>query len=174
MLESFLNVAEYKLTDLLSSAGATIGVIIAGTIFLQFVSNKYSELAGRYRELTREYRGSSDGDCRHNLLQTQIRSYRRRLWLLNRGSRVASVALTCFVLAVLAGGLSMAYPPVRVFKWIGSWALGLGLALVGMAVLMHWAESVLAWREVGHEIGDLDDPVKEPIQPAMAFGRGSE
>lgn len=32
MPSSLLHVAEHKLTDLVSSAGATIGVIIAGTI----------------------------------------------------------------------------------------------------------------------------------------------
>lgn len=69
MLENVLNVAEYKLTDLLSSAGATIGVIIAGTIFLQFLNTKYDQLAGRYRELTKEYRSGGNGDCSHSLLQ---------------------------------------------------------------------------------------------------------
>jgi hypothetical protein len=60
-----LAVSDYKLTDLLSTAGATIGIIIAGTIFLQFVNTKYLELSGRYRELACEYRGVPGEHGRH-------------------------------------------------------------------------------------------------------------
>jgi hypothetical protein len=160
MMESVLNVAEYKLTDLLSSAGATIGVIIAGTIFLQFLSTKYLELGVRYRALTSEYR-SGAGDVRHGLLQCQIRAYRRRLRLMNRASWLAAVALLCFIVAVLAGGLSMAYPPVRIFKWVGTAGLGVGLVLIGSALVLELVESILAERDHLEEVGDLDDPVKE-------------
>ncbi len=38
MFATILQISDYKLTDLLSAAGATIGVIIAGTIFLQFLT----------------------------------------------------------------------------------------------------------------------------------------
>src|SRR5689334_16725757 len=83
-----MHVAEFKLTDLLGSAGATIGIIIGGVIFLQFLSSKYDSLAGRYRELTRDYRGQGQSH-RHESLQYQIRVYRRRLRLLNSGSWLA-------------------------------------------------------------------------------------
>ena len=41
-----LEVSAYKLTDLLGSAGATIGTFIGGTIFLQFLSSKYVDTQG--------------------------------------------------------------------------------------------------------------------------------
>src|SRR3954447_5804691 len=103
MSQSLWDVAEYKLTDLLSAAGATIGIIIAGTIFLQFLSSKYTELSGRYRELATEYRGAEREKPRHAPLRTQIQVYRRRLVLLNRASWLGAVALLCFLLAVLVG-----------------------------------------------------------------------
>jgi len=103
--------SEYKLTDLISSAGATIGVIIAGTIFLQFLSTKYTELFGRYSEMTSEYRGVTGDHVRHRPLQTQIQVYRSRLVFLNRASWLGAVALLCLILTVLAGGFSMVYPP---------------------------------------------------------------
>jgi hypothetical protein len=153
-------VSDYKLTDLLSSAGATIGVIIGGVIFLQFLSSKYVELANRYRDLTKDYRDGDGGDGRHGPLQTLIRVYRSRLVLLNRASWLAGGALLGFIAAVLAGGLSMAFPPVVVFKAIGSMSLLLGLLLIGSAVALELWESVLSRHEIGEEIADLDEPVK--------------
>jgi|GEM_PF-2574421 len=153
-------VSDYKLTDLLSSAGATIGIIIAGTIFLQFLSSKYVELSGRLRELTGEYRAKQDREPRHAPLRAQIQIYHRRLVLLNRASWISAVALLCFLAAVLAGGLSMAYPPVRAIKTVGSVGLLVGLLLIGAAVLLELIESVLARHEIADEIADLDDEAK--------------
>ncbi len=51
-----MEISDDKLTDLLGSAGATIGIIIAGAIFLQFMSTKAIELTTHSRELTGDYR----------------------------------------------------------------------------------------------------------------------
>jgi len=160
MFPRITEVAEYKLTDLLSSAGATIGVIIAGTIFLQFLSTKYLELSSRYRELTREYRGKHADEPRHGPLRTQIRIYRKRLRLINRASWLGAIALLSFLFAVLAGGFSMAFPPVRAFKAVGTAGLFFGLVFVAAAVCVELYESILARHEVGEEIADLDDDVR--------------
>ncbi len=69
-------VSEYELTDELSSAGAAIGVIVAGTIFLQFTSTKCTDLCSRYRALTEEDRGRSEEEPRHGSLQSQIRFHK--------------------------------------------------------------------------------------------------
>ncbi len=160
MPHSWLPIAEYKLTDLLSSAGATIGVIIAGTIFLQFLSTKYTELAGRLREITSEYRGVEDDHNRHEPLRSQIRVYRLRLLILNLASCLGAVALLCFLVAVLAGGLSMAYPPVRPIKAVGTIGLLFGLLLIGAAVTLELVESILTRKEIWYEICDLDEETK--------------
>jgi len=160
MEESWLRVSEYKLTDLLSSAGATIGVIIAGTIFLQFLSTKYTDLCSRYRELTGEYRGRRKDEPRHGPLQSQIRMYRRRLMLMSRASALAALGLLCFLLAVLAGGLSILQPPQRAYKVIGTVGLFSGLVLIAAAVALGLVEIVLARHELGDEIADLDDHVR--------------
>lgn len=156
-----LEVANYKLTDLLSSAGATIGVIIGGVIFLQFLSSKYVELANRYRDLTKDYREGSGGDGRHGPLQFLIRVYRHRLWLLNRASWLAGGALLCFIVSVLAGGLSMAFPPVGAFKVVGSVGLLVGLILIGGAVVLEVWESILTRHEIASEVADLDHEAKK-------------
>lgn len=157
---SWIEVADYKLTDLLSSAGATIGVIIAGTIFLNFVSSKYTELSTRYRELAGEYRGCGADAPRHGPLQSIIRLYRHRLVLMNRASLAAALALVCFLLSVLVGGLSILHPPERAFKWVGTVGLFLGLLLIGGSISLEIREIMLARHELGDEIADLDDPVR--------------
>src|SRR4051794_28902861 len=101
---------DYSLTNLLGAAGATIGIIIVGTIFLQFMSTKAIELTGRYRDLTSEYRGIGENEARHGRLQTQIRLYRRRLQLMTYASCLASLAMLCLLSAMLAGGLSVLFP----------------------------------------------------------------
>src|SRR4051812_48458115 len=101
LLLQLSEVAECRLTDLLGSAGATVGIIIFGTIFLQFLSGKYTELASRFRELAVEYRKGGAGEARHAELQEQMVLYRRRLRLMRLASWVAAVALLCFLAAVL-------------------------------------------------------------------------
>lgn len=150
-------VSDYKLTDLLSSAGSIIG----GVIFLQFLSSKYVELANRYRDLTKDYREGDGGDGRHAPLQALIRVYRARLKLLNRASWCAGGARLCFITAVLTGGLSMALPTVVAFEAVGSVGLLAGLLLIGSGVTLELWESVLSRHEIGEEVADLDDPVKK-------------
>lgn len=156
-----LAVSDYKLTDLLSTAGATIGIIIAGTIFLQFVNTKYLELSGRYRELAVEYRGVPGEHGRHGPLRTLIQRYRKRLVLLNRASWLAAIAMLCFLGAVLIGGLSMLYPPVEMLKAAGTFGLMVGLLLIGVAVSFVLSESIQARTEIGEEIADLDEETRQ-------------
>jgi uncharacterized membrane protein YraQ (UPF0718 family) len=154
---SVWRVSEYKLTDLLSAAGATIGVIIAGTIFLQFLSTKYTELSSRYREMALEYRGRRQDEPRHGPLQGELRLYRRRLRLMHLASCLAAIAQMCFLAAVLAGGLSMLYPPQRAFKFLGTAGLFSGLLMMAAAVAIEFVEILLSRSELAHETADLDD-----------------
>ena len=153
-------ISEYKLPELLGAAGATIGVIIAGTIFLQFLSTKYTDLSARYCEMAHEYRGVAGDHNRHAPLRSKIVGYRRRLVLLNRASWLGAIALLCFLVAVMAGGLSLMYPPVRPIKYVGTIGLGLGLVLNAAAVGLELAESIMARTEIWDEISDLDDEVR--------------
>ncbi len=156
-----ITVARYGLTELLGSAGATIGIIIAGTIFLQFVNTKYLELAGRYREMTGEYRGVPGEHGRHAPLRSQIQVYRRRLRLLNRSLGLAASALLCLLSAALCGGLSLIFPPVMLIRNAGTFALFAGLVLIGVAVAIDLWESLLARKEIEYEIADLDDEARQ-------------
>jgi uncharacterized membrane protein YraQ (UPF0718 family) len=149
-----------NLEEILSSAGATIGIIIAGTIFLQFLNTKYADLSGRYRELAIEYRGRHAEEPRHGPLRSEIRTYRERLRLMHRASILAAVALLFFLGVVLIGGIAMLLPAQGLLKWIGTGGLFLGLALIASAVLLELAELIMSRHELGEEIADLDDGVR--------------
>ncbi len=69
--------------------------------------------------------------------------------------------MLAFLGAVLAGGISLLYPPVVAVKAIGTFGLFIGLVLIAVAVLLELLESILARHEVGTEVGDLDEPVKQ-------------
>ncbi|MBY0230629.1 MAG: DUF2721 domain-containing protein [Gemmataceae bacterium] len=155
-----LAMADFKLTDLLGSAGATIGVIIAGTIFLQFMSSRFMELAGQHRELTKEYRGRKGDEARHGPLNDQIRQYQRRMRLINRAAQLAGLALLLLILAVLCGGASMLWPESQAILWTGAAALPAGLLLIACALVLHLVENAAASAEAGEEAADLDEGAK--------------
>jgi hypothetical protein len=157
MHSSIFTVSDYKLTDLLSSAGATIGIIIAGTIFLQFLSTKYVELSARFREMAAEYRTGKGEEPRHAPLRTQLWVYRRRLVLLNWGSCLGALELLFFWLAVLSGGLSLLKPTYRWILIVGTCGLFAGLICIGAAVALELVESILTAREIREEVADLDE-----------------
>ncbi|MBX9677256.1 MAG: DUF2721 domain-containing protein [Gemmataceae bacterium] len=160
MIAAASDIAEFKLTDLLSGAGATIGVIIAGVIFLQFLSSKYNELLNRYHTLTSDYRKGGAAETRHGILQSQIRLFRLRMRLINWASWIAAGAVNFFIIAVIAGGMSMVFPEAGIVKWIGACGLFLGLIAIAAAVFVKLYESVLARHDGNDEAGDLDDPAK--------------
>jgi CBS domain containing-hemolysin-like protein len=149
-------VSDFKLSDVLSSAGATIGIIIAGTIFLQFLSTKYTDLSGRFRELAAEYRGKAGEEPRHGPLRSQIQSYRRRLSLLHWAATLAAVALLFLLGAVVAGALSMMLSSSRHTTAIGAASLVLGLLLNVGAVALELVELMMSRTEIRKEVADLD------------------
>jgi Protein of unknown function (DUF2721) len=153
-----METSDFKLAELLSGAAATTGIIVAGTIFLSFLSSKGAELAGRYRALTSEYRGGGAAEARHGVLQSQIRVYRRRLRLMNWAFWVAIVGLECFLAAVLAGGINKVYPSLPCVTSIGAFGLFAGMVLIGIALALELCESALSRKEIADEVNDLDDP----------------
>ena len=128
---------ENQLTDWPSSAGATIGVIIGGTIFLQFLSTKYTDLCECYRELIDECRVRRQYEPRHGSLQSEIRMYRRRLTLMHVASTLAAVALFCFLGALASGDLPTVFPSQLSYKLRGTGGVFSGLVLVAAAAAIR-------------------------------------
>src|SRR4051812_3207285 len=78
--------ADYKLSDMLSIAGATIGIIIAGAILMGNVIARYIAIFERYRALTGEYRDNHFSDQRRGGLKNQICNYALQITYLHWGS----------------------------------------------------------------------------------------
>jgi hypothetical protein len=151
----------FKVTDLFNTVGAPIGVIIAGTIFLQFLSSKYVGLFSTFAQLTKEYREHQRTAPRHTPLVTQISIYRRRLWLLCWASWMAACALLTLILPIIAGLLSLAFPEILALKKIGLYFLVAGMCLIGGGVALEFWESVVARHEIREEMADLDEEAKK-------------
>lgn len=154
-------IANFKVTDLFNTVGAPIGVIIAGTIFLQFLSSKYVGLFCTFAQLTKEYREHQKTAPRHTPLVTQIAIYRRRLWLLTWASWVAACALVILILPIIAGLLSLAFPEFITLKEIGLFCLVLGMCLIGGGVALELSESIVARHEIREELADLDEEARK-------------
>jgi hypothetical protein len=97
--------------------------------------------------------------------------YRRRLVLLNRASWLAAVALLCLLSAVLAGCLSLVYPPLWAIKAVGTTGLFFGLLLMAAAVSLDLIERILARHEIEEEVADLDDEARRGPRRRRPPGR---
>jgi len=150
-------VADYKLADLLGIAGATIAIIIAGAILTGGFAAKYVGLFERYRGLTGEYRTNSASDPRKGSLRGQIANYRLRIHCMNIASICMGVALILFLLTVATASLSVIYPHTPLLRTLGTVGLFGGLTLIGGAVLMDLAETILSRGTIGVELADFSD-----------------
>jgi hypothetical protein len=148
---------EYKLPELLSVAGATIGIVIAGAILLQGFYTQYKDLFDRYRSLTAEYRANSMSDLRRGSLKPQITIYRRCLTLLNTASVLMTLALLCFLFTVGVAGIGIVFPTISSLRIIGTVGLFTGLLLIVFAVCLSLPVIVVSRRTADHESADFSD-----------------
>ncbi len=149
--------ADYKLSDMLGIAGATIGIIIAGGILLGWLGAKYIDAYTRFRQLTSEHRNNQVSDSRRGSLQDQISSSRRQVALLCYGSLAIILALLAFLVTVGLASLSVIYPKVMVIRTLGTVCLFIGLALIGGGLLLSLAETVVQRMTLGKEVADFSD-----------------
>jgi len=151
---------EFKLSELLGSAGAAVGLIIAGSIFLQCTSSRFNDLLLRFRSSTDEYRANHASDSRRPPLQAQIRMVRLRLRLMAWASWMAIGAILGLLVAMLCGGGEFLWHDNQLLKGIGAVGLALELVLIGTAAIVHLLESVFGRHEIDDESEDLDERMK--------------
>ena len=149
--------ADYKLTDLLSTAGATIGIIIAAGILLSNLDTKYIAICERLHQLAEQYRGNQLSDPRRDNLRAELSCYRRQVSYLYYGILLVCGCLTSFLLAVADAGLSIILPKLVVLKAIGTVALVLGLILMSGAIALRLVETVVERQGIRKTVADLAD-----------------
>jgi len=159
-------VADYKLTDLLSTAGATVGIIIAAGILLGNLGAQYVAIVERFRGLASEYRGNNFSDPRRENLQTELSSYRRQILLLNWATMFVALAVVLFLISVATAGLSIVYPEVMAFRTIGTVGLLAGLLLIAVGVALQFVETFVQRQAIHKEVADFSDlpPASEAIR----------
>jgi hypothetical protein len=162
-----LELADYKLTDFLSTAAGTVGLIITAGIILGNLNRKYVAVCGSFRDLAEEYRSDEPSDSRRGNLQVLLSAYRRKFAFLNYATMLVCCTLVTFLLTVWLAGLSIMLPGVVIIRTIGTAGLIVGLALLGAAVALQLADTVIQRRAMGKEIADFQDqlpPISEALQ----------
>jgi len=149
--------ADFKLSDMLGIAGATIGIIIAGGILLQGYCARYIAVFDRFRTLTGEYRANNFSDARRSSLQNQIANYSRQILFLNSAALGVSLALLLFLVTVGVASLSVIYPKAMVLRLVGSFTLFGGLLLIGFGIFLGVLEMFFERHAVAKEKGDFHD-----------------
>jgi len=149
--------ADYKLSDLLGVAGASVGIIIAAGILLQCLSTRYIAALDRYRALTGEYRENHASDTRRGGLRDQIVNYRWQIIYLNAAAVGISLALLCFLLAVGSASLSVIYPRALVFRSLGATGLFFGLLCITAGIALHIRQTLMERGVFGEEVTDFAD-----------------
>src|SRR5579883_1011007 len=126
--------ADYKLSDFLGVAGATIGIIIAGGIMMGNLTAKYVAIVERFRGITGEYRRNDANEIRRGSLETQISAYGRQVLLLNYATSFTTLGVFVFLVTVGLASLSVMFPGVLVLRSLGTIGLFLGLASIMASV----------------------------------------
>jgi len=150
-------VADYKLSDFLGIAGATIGIIIAGSVFLQCLITRYTAIFDRYRALTGEHRENHASDSRRSSLLKQISTYRRQIRHLNTASMCVAASLFLFVFTVATASLSVIFPKAMPLRTIGTLSLMGGLLLIGLSTVLVAVQAYLERMLIGKEVEDISD-----------------
>jgi uncharacterized BrkB/YihY/UPF0761 family membrane protein len=149
--------ADFKLSDMLGIAGATIGIIIAGGILLGWLTSKHIDAFARFRSLADEYRGNDKSDSRKGNLRAELASYRRQILYLNLGTILVSLAILFFLITVSVASLSVVFPRALILRTVGTGTLLVGLLLIAVGVVLAIMESTLQRWTLSKEVADFDD-----------------
>jgi Na+/glutamate symporter len=148
--------ADYKLSDMLGIAGATIGIIIAGGVLLGAVVGRYSGVFDRYRSLTGELRANDSSDPRRGSLNRQVNVYRKQIVFLNYGSLCLTLALLCFLVTVGIASMSVIFPKAMILRALGTLGLFAGLLLIAVAVFLLMLDTLAERPMIVQETSDLE------------------
>lgn len=146
-----------ELKDMASTAGATVGLVIATSIFLQLLTTKYIAIYDKYRVLTGEYRAGNPADPRRASLREQIAIYHKRCHRIRRASSWLIYGEFSFLGTILFACLTIVFPQVGFIKVAGACTMMVGLIAVGVGAAYELSENEISNLEVESELSDLPD-----------------
>jgi hypothetical protein len=141
--------------NIASTIGATIGLVIACSIFLQMITTKFIAVFDRYRALTGEYRDQGPAGKRKESLEKQIDIYYRRCHKLRLASDFVTYSEFAFVATIIFSGLGTALPNSLTIKILASATLLLGLAGLTISAWLEASENNLNKYIIDTELHDF-------------------
>jgi hypothetical protein len=141
--------------NIASTIGATIGLVIACSIFLQMITTKFIAVFERFRALTAEYRDNDRSDKRNESLIKQIDIYRRRCQKLRLASNFITYSEFAFVATIILSGLATAFPNFAILTILAAATLLLGLAGMTASAYLEVAENTLNKQIIDSELHDF-------------------
>ena len=147
----------FELKDIVDTAGATVGLVIATSIFMQLLTTKAIALFDRYRELTMEYRSTQEKPQRNENLRAQIGLYRRRCHLIQMALASLAYAEFIFLATILLSSASLIFKQATWLKIAGSLCMLAGLLAIGLGVLFELKENFRGRDAIESETADLSE-----------------
>jgi hypothetical protein len=162
-----MTLPEIDLPKVAGVAGSAVGLIIATTIMLSWVTARYVPASDRYRALTGELRGFNDHNRRRQSLRGQIEVYRRRLLAMSRACCLLCWVMVCAVATILLASVAIALPPEHLPPGGGEamrWVSAAGAATLAVALLLDLGavgcaiyENRIDRRAIDDEVMDIDE-----------------
>jgi uncharacterized protein DUF2721 len=148
---------EINLKDIGGTAGSSVSLIIACTIFLHQLITKFVSSADRLRVLTQEYREYSEDDARKASLADQITLYYHRTHWIRHALCTVAIGEFFFILVIIASCLSVLMPASNAVGIIGLVALFLGLAAIAVGTAIEIYENYYFKFVIDSELSDFPE-----------------
>ena len=154
------------LSDIAGTAGATVGLVIATSIFLQMLTTKFISIFERYRGLTGELRGLKDDDGqRRQSLREQITLYQRRSHYIRIASCILTYTEFAFLGTIILASLSVLWPDQVFLQVLGGITMAGGLIGIGVAAGLEISENRLSRAAIESELKDFSDLPLDEYDP---------
>lgn len=150
------------LKDIAGTAGATVGLVIACSIYLQTLTSRFADTMNRYQTLCAEHRGTTPSAKRRRCVEAQIALNRGRCTDIQRATQILGVGELCFLATIVFTSLSVTLPKVAILALTGSITMLGGLLLVGAAVILDLRQQRVITTDLQLEGTDLEFAPLEP------------
>jgi hypothetical protein len=154
---------DFKLTDVVGAATATVALVIGSSIFLQILANKSTAIFERYRGLTGEYRAEQQNPERRNSLEDQITLYYWRCRLVRHATTALIIAVVAFVITIVVASFAVIFPNSVLLKVGGTALLVFGLVCVAIGAAFEFRENQLLGVAIGSELEDFPNLPKQEL-----------
>lgn len=146
------------LKDIAGTAGATVGLVIACSIYLQTLTSRFADTLNRYLTLCGERRGGQLSAERRRSVDAQIALNRGRCTDIQRATYLLGLGELSFLSTIVMASLSIVLPQVHTLAFVGSGTMGAGLLAIATAVVLDLRQQHVITEDLELESADLPEP----------------